>query len=93
MIFPISLIQNKNTDKKTEIFSHPYYIQWVDDLAKTKSAIDIIYSNFENAVDPDLIDCCIYELNAAQKRYKFLLNCVKKIEMSNWTFHTMQTGN
>lgn len=60
--------------------NHSYYIQLVNELAATKSAMDLIYSNFENVVDPDLIDCCIYEMNAVQKRYKFLLNRVKQLE-------------
>ncbi len=83
MLFPISFSQTKNSVRQDSVTLHPHYIQLVDDLEKTKSEMDIIYANFENAVDPDLIDCCIYELNAIQKRYKFLLNCVKKIEMSN----------
>lgn len=51
-------------------------------LSETKSALDAAYSNFENVLEPDLIDCYIYELNAAQKRYKFLLNQVKQIELT-----------
>lgn len=81
-MFSIPFNQQRLSAKQTAATSHPHYVQLVDDLEKTKSAMDIIYANFENAVDPDLIDCCIYELNAAQKRYKFLLNSLKKIEMS-----------
>ena len=44
------------------------------DIAKTKCALDCAYSNFDNVIDPDLIDCYIYEVNAVQKRYKFLLD-------------------
>lgn len=51
----------------------------LDDIAATKCALDSAYSNFQNAVDPDLIDCYIYEVNAVQKRYKFLLNYAKRI--------------
>lgn len=47
--------------------------QLMDDLQKTKYALDCAYSNFENVVDPDLIDCSIYELKAVQMRYRFLL--------------------
>ncbi len=47
--------------------------QLLEDLAKTKSALDCAYSNFENVVDPDLIDSSIYELQAVQMRYRFLL--------------------
>ena len=52
-------------------------------LSETKSALESAYSNFENVLDPDLIDCYIYELNAVQKRYKFLLNQAKSLEYRN----------
>lgn len=45
----------------------------LSDIAKTKIALNSAYSNFDNVTDPDLIDCYIYEVNAIQKRYKFLL--------------------
>lgn len=47
--------------------------QLLEDIQKTKYALDCAYSNFENVVDPDLIDCSIYELKAVQMRYRFLL--------------------
>lgn len=50
------------------------------DIEKTKIALDSAYSNFESVSDPDLIDCYIYELNAMQKRYKFLLRQVKELD-------------
>ena len=40
------------------------------------------YRNLENVIDPDMIDCCIYELYSVQMRYKFLLASIKKIEDS-----------
>ncbi|MDF2542596.1 MAG: hypothetical protein K0S47_2314 [Herbinix sp.] len=49
----------------------------INEINKTKLAMEAAYSNFENVVDPDLIDCCIFELNAVQKRYKFLLKQAK----------------
>ncbi len=39
-------------------------------------------SDFEHATDPCLIDSCIYELNAAQMRYKYLLQQAKRINLS-----------
>ncbi len=50
------------------------------ELARTKVALDTAYSNFENVVDPDLIDCSIYEVNAIQQRYKYLLKQLKMDE-------------
>lgn len=52
----------------------------IDEINKTKLALEAAYSNFENVVDPDLIDSCIYEMNAVQNRYKFLLKQAKAIE-------------
>lgn len=55
--------------------------QLLYDIDKTKNALDTAYSNFENVVDPDLIDCYIYEVNAVQKRYKFLLDQARQLEL------------
>ena len=49
----------------------------INEINKTKIALEAAYSNFENVVDPDLIDSCIYELNAVQNRYRFLLKQAK----------------
>lgn len=43
-----------------------------EDIAKTRYALEIAYAGFDNATDPDLIDCYIYEVNALLKRYKYL---------------------
>jgi len=55
----------------------------LNEIKKTKLALESAYSNFENVIDPDLIDCCIYEVNAVQKRYKFLLKQAKEIDQNN----------
>jgi hypothetical protein len=53
----------------------------MNEINKTKIAMEAAFSNFQNVVDPDLIDSCIYELNAVQNRYKFLLKQVKASEI------------
>ncbi len=50
------------------------------EIARTKLALETAYSNFENVIDPDLIDCSIYEVNAIQQRYKYLLRQLKRTE-------------
>lgn len=55
----------------------------IKEINKTKHALDAAYSQFEYVVDPDLIDSCIYELNAIQNRYKYLL---KQAKASGKTF-------
>lgn len=44
-----------------------------EDMKKTRYALEIAYAGFDNAVEPDLIDSYIYEINALQKRYDHLL--------------------
>ena len=43
-----------------------------DSIEKTRQALDMAYAGFDNAVEEDLIDSYIYEINALQKRYKHL---------------------
>ena len=52
------------------------------DLQKTRCELEDAYAGFDYVTDPDLIDCCIYQVNAAQLRYKFLLGRVKQYEDS-----------
>ena len=55
--------------------------QLLTDLKLTKTALDDAYSNFEQVVDPDLVDSYIYEVNAVQKRYHFLLKQVQLLDL------------
>lgn len=56
------------------------YTLLMNDLHQTAKDLNDAYNNLENVVDPDLIDCYIYELNSVQMRYKFLLASIKKME-------------
>lgn len=46
-------------------------------IQEVKKAIDTAYTNFENITEPELIDSCIYELQAMQMKYQYLLNLAK----------------
>lgn len=54
--------------------------QLLKEINSTVTALESTYSRFEHITEPDLIDCTIFELNAIQKRYKFLLTQIKKLE-------------
>ena len=43
------------------------------DLQLAVWELENAYAGFDYATEPDLIDCYIYQLNAAMKRYKYLL--------------------
>lgn len=66
------------TDKYVQEVSRE---QLLSDLKQTKTALDDAYSNFEQVVDPDLVDSYIYEVNAVQKRYHFLLKQVQLLDL------------
>ena len=50
-----------------------------EEIAQARQEIEDAYNNFQNACDPDLIDCYIYRGNAAWKRYCVLLRQAKAI--------------
>lgn len=50
------------------------------EIDRTRLTIEAARNHFEQVVDPTLIDCYIYELNAAQLRYQFLLRRFKLLE-------------
>ena len=43
-----------------------------ESIEKTRQALEIAYAGFDNAVEVDLIDSYIYEINSLQKRYQHL---------------------
>ena len=53
-------------------------------IETTKHKIDSVRNHFEQEIDPTLIDCYIYELNAAQLRYQFLLRQFKDLETARY---------
>ncbi|MED9904439.1 MAG: DUF2508 family protein [Lachnospiraceae bacterium] len=53
-----------------------------EDIEKTRYALEIAYAGFDNATDPDLIDCYIFEVNALLKRYKYLSALAEKERQS-----------
>lgn len=53
----------------------------LEDLEKTRCALENAYAGFDSVTDPDLIDCYIYEVNSVLKRYKFLLDQAAKANL------------
>ena len=67
--------------KKQRLTTKDYeqqHMQLMAELKKAQNALDSAYSVFENVTDPDLIDCSIYQINAIQLRYKYLLERAKQ---------------
>lgn len=51
-----------------------------DQIQRTQLALETAYSNFDNVVDPELIDSFIYEVNAIQQRYQYLIQQLKELD-------------
>ena len=47
------------------------------EIERVKMQMEMAHNNFQNAMDPDLLDCYIFESNAAWKKYRFLLKQAK----------------
>lgn len=51
-------------------------------LQQTRVQINQAYSNFNSTGDSDLIESYVFELNALEARYAYLLRRVKELEAS-----------
>ena len=75
---------------KKQISHRTTYSLLLDDLEKAKYDLALAYDNFENAMEPDLIDCCIYQVNALQMRYKFLLTKAKQYNENSYARNPLE---
>ncbi len=60
--------------------------QLMGEIQDVRVSLETAHSNFENASDPDMIDCYIYEMNAIHFRYKYLLRQVRKYDIAEGGF-------
>lgn len=68
------LRKKENSAKHFLTYDEKYLLA---EITQTRNELEAAYSNFENATEPDMIDSCIYQVNSAQIRYKFLLEKAK----------------
>lgn len=52
----------------------------MEGLTRTKVLIDQAYNCFNRTDDPDLIESYVFEINALQSRYSYLLRRVRELE-------------
>lgn len=69
------------TKKRNKNSSSNDILELKHQIEASKLAIFSAQNQFEQVIDPTLIDCYIYELNAAQLRYQFLLRNLKMYEL------------
>ncbi|HCF49698.1 MAG TPA: hypothetical protein DER60_05410 [Syntrophomonas sp.] len=61
---------------KEEPASDAYGQEQMLELAKQE--LDLAYNMFSRAEDPDMIECAVFNLKAAEKRYDFLIKQAKQ---------------
>ena len=52
----------------------------IEGMAQTRSLLNCAYAQFNTYSDPDLIDACVYEINALQSRYSYYVRQVKRLD-------------
>ena len=68
--------------QSTEASDTPENLELKAAIDRTRHRMESVRNQFEEVVDPTLIDCYIYELKAVQLRYQFLLRRFKLLENS-----------
>lgn len=55
----------------------------LEGMRQTKRSINQAYAGFNTTRDPDLIDAYVFEINALQARYSYLLRQIRALEEDN----------
>ena len=54
--------------------------QLLEGMRSTRAQLNHAYAQFNLYTDPDLVDACVYEINALQSRYSYFVRQVKQLE-------------
>lgn len=54
--------------------------QLMEGMAMTRAQLNQAYAQFNVQSDPDLVDSCVYEINALRSRYSYLVRQVKLLD-------------
>ena len=58
---------------------HTERTQLMQSLTHTRVLINQAYSSFNTACDPELVESYVFEINALQSRYSYLLRRIKEL--------------
>ncbi len=76
----------KKTDEEV-LFKEAKRKELVADMQQARRAMELAYANFDYVTDPALIDCSIYEVNAALERYKYLIKKAAELNLPPDSLH------
>lgn len=49
-------------------------------MRETRDQLNFAYAQFNTYTDPDLVDACVYQINALQSRYSYFVRQIKQLE-------------
>ena len=55
----------------------------MEGVAQTRVQLNQAYAQFNLHSDPDLVDACVYEINARRSRYSYLVRQVKRLDAAD----------
>ena len=56
----------------------PELIALKEELQSAKGDLSLAYRKFDQAVDPELVESCIYQINAVKARCNYLIRAIKE---------------
>ena len=54
--------------------------QLMEGMRETRNLLNCAYAQFNSYSDPDLVDSCVYQINALQSRYSYFLRQMKLLD-------------
>lgn len=54
--------------------------QLLEGMRRTRCQLNLAYAQFNTYSDPDLVEACVYEINALQSRYSYYVRQIKRME-------------
>lgn len=54
--------------------------QLMEGMAQTRMELDQAYAQFNAHSDPDLVDSCVYTINALRSRYSYFIRKMKLLD-------------
>ncbi|MDE6280927.1 MAG: YaaL family protein [Oscillospiraceae bacterium] len=54
--------------------------QLMEGMRETRNQLNCAYAQFNAYSDPDLVDSCVYQINALQSRYSYFLRQMKLLD-------------
>ena len=75
-------LQTKKTDRRTEKERTKENQRLLEEYYDTLLQLRQVRAAFQQVTDPELINACVYEMNAMQQRYSYLLQRIREEKLT-----------